>query len=105
MQFADEQVDLLEQKEVARLEWIEVLRDRIEKRVATAALPKEKGVSWSPVGPEERILFDKTTATCKSVTKRRGSRFHWSQAMAPNDAGESGDSPDSMTPSRGSGDC
>ena len=104
MQFADEQVALLEQEEVTHLERIEVLRDRREKRVATTALPKEKGVSWSPDGPEERILFNETTATRKLVTKWRGSWFRWSQATAPNDAGESGDSPDSMTPSRGSGD-
>ena len=75
MQVADEQVALLEQEDVAHLEQIEVLRDRREKRVATAALPKEKGVSWSPDGPEERILFDETTATRKLVTKRRRSRF------------------------------
>ena len=102
MQVADEQVALLEQEDVAHLEQIEVLRDRGEKRVATAALPKEKGVNWSPDGPEERILFNKTTATRKSVTKRRGSRFRWSQGTAPNNARESGDSPDSMTPSKGS---
>jgi hypothetical protein len=57
MQIADEQVALLKQEKVAHLERIEVLRDRREKRVATAALPKEKGVSWSSDGPEERILF------------------------------------------------
>ena len=79
---------------VARLEQIEVLRDRGEKRVATAALPKEKGGSWSPNGPEERILFNETTATHKLVTKQRGSWFRQSQGIAPNNAGESGDFPD-----------
>ncbi len=69
MQVADEQVALLEQEDGAHLEQIEVLRDRREKRVATAAFPKEKGISWSPDGPEERILFNKTMATCKLVTK------------------------------------